>query len=318
MQGRICEGSNNFFVVECDDGITRLCSLKGKKLPSAERYYNPLAPGDFVQVLIDNLDNKAGQITELIERKNAYLRWNVKGRLPQLLAANLDYLFCVTTPQNPPFRARFIDRMLIQADEQKIQSFILLNKCDNKIPADCENQLKIWQDCGYTVIKISAKTGEGMQEMTEFLANHLCAFAGQSGVGKSTIINRLDDSMNIRTGNLCEKYDRGSHTTTKGVLHHIKINSNFTKSNSNVFCDIIDTPGIRRFVLHDIKAEDLIYNFPEMAPLVGTCGFGMSCSHTHEKNCAILHAVEKGRVSSLRYESWQRVKEEIETDSWLD
>ncbi|MGL4986910.1 MAG: ribosome small subunit-dependent GTPase A [Treponemataceae bacterium] len=318
MQGQICEGSNNVFVVECDDTITRLCTLKGKKLPSSERYYNPLAPGDRVSILIDNHDDKMGQITELLPRKNAYLRWNVKGRLPQLLAANLDYLFCVTTVQNPPFRARFIDRMLIQAEQQKIKSIILVNKCDYSISSDCEKQLQIWMACGYPVIKISAQTGMGMKKMLPYLTDNLCAFAGQSGVGKSTIINNFDNSVKIRTGLLCEKYDRGSHTTTKGTLHHLKINQYFLEKKDEISCDIIDTPGIRRFVLHDITADDLIYNFPEMQPFIGKCKFGMSCTHTHEKNCAILDAIEKGIISSLRYENWQRIKKEIQTGSWFD
>ena len=130
MQGTVLAGSNNIFEVECEDGNTRSCSIKGKILKSDTEYYNPLAPGDIVKIEVDSIDDEKGQIKELVPRKNKFVRWNVKGRCPQLLAANIDYVILVTTPEEPPFRPRFIDRELIQAELQNLNPVIVLNKCD--------------------------------------------------------------------------------------------------------------------------------------------------------------------------------------------
>ena len=129
MKGLIIAGTNNLFTVECDDEKTRLCTIKGKVLKSDKEFYNPLAPGDFVEIEIDSLNDEKGQIITLQERKNTFLRWNVKGRCPQLLASNLDYLILVTTPCEPPFRPRFIDRALAQ----NIKKLLLLLSVINGI-----------------------------------------------------------------------------------------------------------------------------------------------------------------------------------------
>ena len=120
MEGLIIAGTNNTFTVECDDELTRNCTIKGKVLKSDKQFYNPLAPGDHVTVEADPINEHKGQILGVLERKNTFLRWNVKGRCPQLLACNLDYLILVCTPDEPPFRPRFIDRALAQAEHQGI------------------------------------------------------------------------------------------------------------------------------------------------------------------------------------------------------
>jgi len=320
MQGTVLGGSNNFFEVECDDGVIRQCSIKGKKLKGSKGYYNPLAPGDCVKIDADELSENEGQITSLVPRKNEFVRWNVKGRSPQLLAANLDYIVIVTTPDEPPFRPRFIDRALAQAEYEGIEPVIVCNKYDLANPDDLDFHARIaeWERIGYTVLKLSAKTGEGLPHFASLLEGKLSAFMGQSGVGKSSIINVLDSSVVLKTGSLSEKYGRGTHTTTKGMLFHLELNEALVGGRSGAIASIIDTPGVRRFVLHDIEADDLALYFREMKTLVGTCSFGMSCSHDTESGCKILEAVYAGVISEERFDSWQRIKDEIKTGSWAD
>lgn len=320
MTGLVLGGSNNIFSVECDDGITRQCTIKGKKLKDVEGYYNPLAPGDRVELEPDEQSEDEGQITGLVTRKNEYVRWNVKGRQPQLLAANVDQILCITTPDEPPFRPRFVDRVLAQAEYAGIEPVIVANKCDleGSEDPDFEYRLTDWERIGYRVIRISAKSGEGMPQLAELLEDKLSVLTGQSGVGKSSIINVLDSTCVLKTGSLSEKYGRGTHTTTRGTLIHLKLNEALLGGRQNAAASIIDTPGVRRFVLHDIAAEDLALYFREMKPLVGKCSFGMSCTHDREPGCKIQEGVYAGAISEERFESWLRICDEIRTGSWED
>lgn len=320
MQGLILNGSKNVFEVECEDGITRDCPIKGKILKESDGYYNPIAPGDIVTLDDETLEEFKGQITGLVPRKNEFVRFNIKKRQPQLLAANLDYLLIVTTPDEPPFRPRFIDRALAQAEYQNITPVIVCNKYD--LPAakdeDFQTRLSIWEDIGYKVIRSSARTREGMEELANLIENHLSALVGQSGVGKSSLINVLDNNVVLKTGSLSQKYGRGTHTTTKGSLMHIQLDEALMGGRKGAGANIIDTPGVRRFILHDISADNLALYFRDFKEHLGKCAFGMSCSHLTEKGCAIKQAVEEGTISAQRYDSWKRISDELKNGSWED
>lgn len=328
MKGLIIAGTNNLFTVECEDDVTRNCTIKGKVLKSDKRFYNPIAPGDKVEIEIDPINDKKGQILSLEPRTNTFLRWNVKGRCPQLLASNLDYLILVTTPDEPPFRPRFIDRALAQAEHQGITPVIVCNKWDlaermqsdgrEQLFEDIDNRLSIWEELGYKVLRISAKTGEGMIEFARLLENHLSAFVGQSGVGKSSLINVMDDSCVLKTGSLSKKYGRGNHTTTKGTLIHLTLNETLTDGVRGRKADIIDTPGIRRFVLDDVEEKSLSLYFREFEPFVGKCKFGLDCKHETEPDCAVKKAVEDGKITLERFDSYKRIAYEIRTGEWED
>lgn len=319
MNGTVLAGTNNVFEVECEDGVVRYCSIKGKVLKSDKEYYNPLAPGDVVEIEPDEMDEDKGQVVSLVPRKNEFVRWNVKGRCPQLLAANVDYMVLVTTPDEPPFRPRFIDRELAQAELLGLNPVVVCNKYDliSNNP-DAEEHLKIWEDLGYRVMRISAKTGEGISEFAELLRDHLSAFVGQSGVGKSSLVNVLDDTCVLKTGSLSKKYGRGNHTTTKGSLNRLQLNTAYTGGIKGEVASIIDTPGIRRFMLNGIEADDLHLYFREFKPFVGQCKFGLGCTHTHEPDCAIKNAVKNGEITKKRYESWMRIRDQIKDGSWTD
>jgi ribosome biogenesis GTPase len=310
--GLVIRGSRNLFTVLAE-GKEIECRIKGKVLKEVEGYYNPLAPGDVVE--IDN-----GLITGLEKRRNCFARFNQKGQAPQLLASNVDLIVCVSSVASPPFRPRFIDRALAQAEIAAIPAAIVCNKYDladfdpaNSNPAendltdpDIEERLSDFQRIGYPVFRLSAKTGMGLDEFRCFIAGKFSVLIGQSGTGKSSLINALIPELQIKTGEINEKYSRGKHTTTQGVL----LESMNDGGEMNTI-RIIDTPGIRRFAIAGLEAGELILYMREFAPLAGKCSFGLSCSHRTEVGCKIMEAVHAGVIHEDRYESFLRIQDEI-------
>jgi ribosome biogenesis GTPase len=296
--GLVLRGSRNLFTVRLDGAIDEIeCRIKGKILKGVEGLYNPLAPGDLVEVE-DNL------IIGLEKRRNEFARFNQKGQAPQLFAANVDLVLCVTTPASPPFRPRFLDRALAQADMEGISAAIVCNKIDlaRDFDPDIEERLSDFERIGFHVFRLSALTGEGMEEFKDFIAGKLSVLAGQSGVGKSSLINALIPELRTKTGAISEKYDRGNHITTQGILLDIP---------GKVPTRIIDTPGIRRFALAGISGENLVLHMREFAPLAGKCSYGLSCSHETEPGCKIMEAVAAGAIHEDRYESFLRIRNEL-------
>ena len=309
MQGLVLSGANNFFAVRTPEGNVVRCSIKGKKLKEIRGYYNPLAPGDTVDIEYDTLHPDQGQITALIPRRNGFARWNQKTRSPQLLAANIDLLLCVTTPANPPFRPRFTDRTLVQAAAEDIPTLIIVNKIDLGIPESIRERIRDWQRIGIQVCEVSAKTGEGLELLACLLSGKTCAVTGQSGVGKSSLLNSLDPSLALKTADISFKYDRGIHTTTQGVFLPMTFTAH---DGTRLPFNIIDTPGIRHFALLGIKPEEIIFYFPEMEKAAIQCAFGLSCSHIHERGCRILEELSAGHIHPDRYESWRSMHDELE------
>ncbi len=309
MQGLVLSGANNFFAVRTPEGNVVRCSIKGKKLKEIRGYYNPLAPGDTVDIEYDTLHPDQGQITALIPRRNGFARWNQKTRSPQLLAANIDLLLCVTTPANPPFRPRFTDRTLVQAAAEDIPTLIIVNKIDLGIPESIRERIRDWQRIGIQVCEVSAKTGEGLEPLARLLSGKTCAVTGQSGVGKSSLLNSLDPSLALKTADISFKYDRGIHTTTQGIFLPMTFTAH---DGTQLSFNIIDTPGIRHFALWGIKPEEIIFYFPEMEKVAIQCAFGLSCSHIHEHGCRILEELSAGHIHPDRYESWRSMHDELE------
>ena len=298
MEGIVISGANNFFCVEAMDGNVYHCSIKGKVLKLEEASYNPLCPGDIVDIEV--VEENVAVILALKKRCNRLKRLNIKTYTPQILCSNIDLVLSITTPSSPPFRPRFVDRLIVEAEREEIPILIVLNKCDLCMDEALEARLRNWQELGYEVMKVSAKTGENIEALKMKIRGAICALVGQSGVGKSSLLNALEPSLKLKTATLSYKYDRGVHTTTKSQLFRI--------ANSTT---IIDTPGIRNFSLYDIEEDELIQYFPEMKERVMHCKFGSSCRHEREAGCAVLSAVEDGSILADRYESYLRIKEEI-------
>ncbi|MCL1837166.1 MAG: ribosome small subunit-dependent GTPase A [Treponema sp.] len=292
QSGIIISGSRNVFTVLVEKG-TLECRIKGKILKNAEGFYNPLAPGDRVTL-------EGEMIVALEGRKNYFSRFNQKGSCTQLLAANVDQVLCMTTPVSPPFRPRFLDRVLLQADIAEIPALIVCNKIDLEYDdLDVDERLEEFRHIGYEVLEISAKTGEGLDELRRRIGGKRSVLTGQSGVGKSSLINALMPKLNIKTGTINEKYDRGNHTTTLAFM--VEIDGAW----------LIDTPGIRRFVPDGIGPGELIVNMREFAPLAGKCSYGLSCSHRTEPGCKVMEAVAAGVIHEDRYESFLRIHDEL-------
>lgn len=308
MKGLILKGTNNSFTVECDDGVVRTCKIKGKVLKKCDDFYNPIATGDFVNIELDVHSTDEGSILNLIERKNCFLRKNPKTNSPQLLAANIDKLLCVTSAENPPFRPRFIDRLLVQAGVQNIDPIIVINKCDLNILPEVSERIDVWKQLGYEVLLISAKTKEGLDELIKKIAGITVAVVGQSGVGKSSLLNAICPDLKLRTSEISDKHDRGTHTTTQGVFLNFELKD---KNVNTQAIKIIDTPGVRNFSIFGIEKNEIAIYFPEFEPLLGKCKFGLSCTHTHETGCVILDELKKKNIYHDRYVSWQLMVGEL-------
>jgi ribosome biogenesis GTPase len=288
------------------------CRIKGKILKGVEEFYNPLAPGDWVEVEPDPAHPGKGLILALEPRRNRFTRANQKGRglrrsaASQLLAANLDLILCVSTPASPPWRPRFLDRALVQADIAGIPPVILCNKWDLfQGDPDVEERLEDFRRIGYPALRVSALTGEGLEELRALTAGRLCALVGQSGVGKSSLINALLPEIRQRVGGINEKYDRGNHTTSMSALLEA------SGPGPTGPAGFIDTPGIRRLLPDGAGPAELVSYMREFAPLEGKCSYGLSCSHRSEPGCKIMEAVAAGVIHEDRYESFLRIQDEL-------
>jgi len=303
LKGLVFCGSRNVLTVraETDEGQKELeCRIKGKVLKLSGNFYNPIAPGDWVTVERQK-NSLSALIISLEKRKNIFSRFNQKEDSSQLLAANVDLVLCVCTPVSPPFRPRFIDRVLLQADIAEIEALVICNKIDlehNDINID--ERFEEYRRIGYKVIFVSAKTGEGLDNLRALIEGKTSVLTGQSGVGKSGILNALQPGLNVKEGSLNEKYNRGVHTTTMSFMVELAAETR-----------IIDTPGVRLFIPDGIKADELIFHMKEFSPLAGKCSFGLSCSHRTEAGCKIMEAVNAGIIHEDRYESFLRIYDDL-------
>jgi ribosome biogenesis GTPase len=308
MQGLVLFGTNNLFSVLCEDGEKRLCAIKGKRIKDRTGVYNALAAGDEVEIapgesVSPELQGR-GMITALRPRRNVFGRYNEKGRSNQSIAANVDLVVCVASPSFPPFRPRFVDRVAILAEAARVPLLIALNKSDLGTDEETEGRLALYQSLGYGILRCSASTGLNVGALAERLQGRTSVFAGQSGVGKSSLLNAIAPGLGRRTGEVSEKYARGKHTTTMAEL---VILDGGTR--------IIDTPGVRRLALRGIDPGGLDAYFPELSALSPDCEFGLSCTHSDESGCRVIRAVGEGLVHEDRYESYLRVRRELEANA---
>jgi ribosome biogenesis GTPase len=298
VEATVVWGANNIFtVIDTAGREYPHCRLKGKVLESEERFHNPLAPGD--RVVIGDEGSGEFQIVRRLERRNAVTRWNKKRERLQVIAANVDRMFLITSTQRPAYRPTFVDRVLAMAELEAITTDIVLNKVDLPIDEECRNHLAVLEAIGYRVFRTVASNSTDSR-ISELRRNEegTTVLFGQSGVGKSSLINALVPDAGLVIGEVSDRYDRGRHTTT---LARQIIVAHATRP--IVF---IDTPGVREYALEQYSVQEIAAGFREFQRYIPACRMP-SCTHIHEPGCAVKDAVASGQISEIRHRSYQRI-----------
>ena len=297
MRGIVYKSTGTWYTVKSEDGEFFECRIKGKFRIKDIKSTNPVAVGDKVLFEIEQVgDEVVGVITEIEDRSNYIIRKSVKlSKQTHIIAANIDQVFLIVTLRSPKTYTAFIDRFLATAEAYDIPAILLFNKMD--IYGETELQevfelVSLYQDIGYTCHCISAKTGSNIEVIKTAMAGKTSMFAGNSGVGKSTLINFISPDVDIKTTEISEQHLQGQHTTTFAEMYDLEFGAR-----------IIDTPGIKGFGMVDMDPDEIGDYFPELFRLKSDCKFN-NCLHLDEPNCAVKRALENGEVSGSRYGSY--------------
>lgn len=280
IPGRILRSISGFYDVQTQEGLIT-CRARGVL---RKQGITPLT-GDFVEI---SREKNKGMVEKVLPRRNSFVRPAV---------ANVDALVVFAANVNPVTEPFLIDRVAAIAGDQNVQVILCVNKCDLDPARDL---VRIYKHAGFSVISTSAETGEGVEELAKAIAGKLTAFTGNSGVGKSSVLNRLCPELNLATGEVSEKLGRGRHTTRHVELYQLGEDTY-----------VADTPGFSSFdtdQMEVILKENLQYAFPDFGPYVGKCRFD-DCSHRKEPDCAVRAALEKGEIEATRYDSYLKLYE---------
>jgi ribosome biogenesis GTPase len=292
--GIVLKSTGKFYTVLMDDGIEITARLRGKIRLEGLRTTNPVAVGDRVNLLEDQENNQAIYTIESVEpRRNYLVRKSTNlSKQKQILASNIDCIYLVVTVEQPTTQLGFIDRFLVSAESFRIPVSILFNKID-LYSEESKVTMQIWKEMyeriGYPCHFISTLESETYEFLNEEIKEKQVLFAGNSGVGKSSIVKSIDPRINLRIGEISEAHFSGKHTTTFAEMYQVETGG-----------FIIDSPGIRAFGLVEIEKDVLAHYFPEMRRMLGECKFH-NCIHVNEPRCAVKDAVENEEIEETRY-----------------
>lgn len=298
MQGTVIRNTGSHYVVAADNDPTveLNCKVKGNFRIKGIRSTNPVAVGDHVTVGTPGPDGTA-YITDISPRRNYIIRRASNlSKESHIIAANLDCAMLVVSLIHPVTSTTFIDRFLATATAYNVKALLVINKIDLLADAEDRELLEaveyLYRSIGYEVLSVSARTGEGLDALVCRLRDNVTLVSGNSGVGKSTLINALVPGLDLRTAEISAAHDTGMHTTTFSELFRLPGGG-----------AIIDTPGVRGFGTIDFDKYEVAHYFPELFKVSENCRFG-NCTHTHEPGCAVLEALQQGRIAESRYASY--------------
>lgn len=302
MQGTVIKSSGSVYGVRAIDGTVVDCRVKGNFRLKGIRSTNPVAVGD--NVIFDMREDGTAYIVDILERKNYIVRKASNlSKQSHILAANLDLCFLIVTVSHPVTATTFIDRFLASAEAYRVPVVIVFNKTDlynNTEQEELEYLTALYESIGYRCLHTSTVTNSGIDTLKEMMQGKTSLFAGNSGVGKSSLVNAISPEIAAKVGEISKTHDTGMHTTTYTEMFEFMPNSY-----------IVDTPGVKGFGTFDMEVEEISHYFVEFFELSKDCRYG-NCTHTHEPGCAVLEALERGEIAPSRYQSYLSMLEDKE------
>lgn len=308
MKGLVIKNTGSWYTVRTDDGQDVESKVKGNFRLRGIRSTNPIAVGDRVDIEI----NKEGTvfITEIEERRNYIIRRASNlSKQSHIIAANLDQAMLIVTVNYPITTTIFIDRFLATAEAYRVPVKIVFNKVDRFHGTEkdtMEKMIRLYTSIGYPCSRLCARSGEGMEELRADLKDKITLLSGHSGVGKSTIINKLVPDVHLRTGDISEYHNKGMHTTTFSEMIPLPEGGY-----------LIDTPGIKGFGTIEMETEEISHYFPEIFKYADGCRFN-NCTHRHEPGCAVLKALDQHLISPSRYKSYLNILKDKEGSKYRE
>lgn len=309
MEGLVIKNTGSWYVVRTNDGHETDCKIKGNFRLKGIRSTNPIAVGDRVRITVN--ESGTAFITDILPRKNYIIRRASNlSKESHILASNLDQALLVITLSHPTTSLTFIDRFLATAEAYRVPAVIVINKLD-LLTDDEDMELLdavtyLYRSIGYAVVAVSAKQGRGIDELRDILKGKTTLISGNSGVGKTTIINDLIPGLNLRTAAISDVHDTGTHTTTFSEMFRLPGDDGGY---------IIDTPGVRGFGTIEMDEYEASHFFPEIFKAGAGCRFN-NCTHTHEPHCAVIKALEEGLIAQSRYNSYLSILEDSNPDKY--
>lgn len=306
MKGLVIKNTGSWYVVHTEDGDIN-CKVKGNFRIKGIRTTNPVAVGDRVDITV-NPDGNAF-ITAIEPRDNYIIRKAINlSKESHIIAANIDQAFLVVTLAHPVTSTTFIDRFLATAEAYRVKTILLINKTDLLTEEEDKEYLEavtyLYRSIGYEVMHVSGLTGEGIDKLRERISDKISLFSGNSGVGKSTIINDLLPGLGLRTAAISDIHDTGMHTTTFSGMFRVPGGG-----------WIIDTPGIKGFGTIDFERGEIAHFFPDIFEISHDCRYN-NCTHTHEPGCAVLKALDEHRIAQSRYNSYLSILDDLNPDKY--